>query len=236
MPILHDPLQRLFGRITALAGRRCIVGLVGLPGAGKSTLAAHLVGELNRSLGPDTAVALGMDGFHLPRARLAQFPDPAAALARRGAPWTFDAQSLAERLQQLRATPAQGGATSTGMPIRWPAFEHGVGDPVADAITVAPAVRLVLLEGLYLLHQEHGWNLRGLLDESWFLDVGLEPALARLTIRHMASWGVSLSQAQARVDANDRLNAQFVLATRERADHLIGGEQAGITAGPTDPA
>jgi len=65
------PEIRSFEQATASAralmtsGRRRILGIVGAPGAGKSTLAAALV----RELGPKTAL-VPMDGFHLAQAEL----------------------------------------------------------------------------------------------------------------------------------------------------------------------
>ena len=212
---LESAVQRLRGYL-ANRSQRHVVGLVGLPGAGKSTLAARLVAAINQHHGDGTALALGMDGFHLTRAQLAQCADPAAALARRGAPWTFDPQALAERLRAIRAMPHP--TPTANEEVCWPGFMHGVGDPSPDAIVVPARTRLVLLEGLYLLHRSNGWNLDGLLDSCWYLDVGLDAALERVTRRHMASWGLDRAQAWARVQANDRLNAQIVAATRKRAD------------------
>jgi pantothenate kinase len=223
---LEVALRWLRELLRAHAPRRVIVGLVGLPGAGKSTLAARLVAELENCAGPGMAVALGMDGFHLTRAQLARFPDPALALARRGAPWTFDAAALAERLRTLRAMPPPGDPVTTS--IRWPDFAHDVGDPVPDALVVPSTARLVLIEGLYLLHRGDGWQLDGLLDACAYLDVGLEQALARVAQRHMASWGLDRDQAMARVQANDRLNAQLVAATRHRAHWLLPAHCAGL--------
>lgn len=225
-PALDTPLRRLRAMGTFSEGGRIVVGLVGLPGAGKSTLATRLVQAVNATAGPGAAAALGMDGFHLTRAQLAALPDPALALARRGAPWTFDAPALAERLRALRATA--GAHAPDGAVLRWPAFSHAAGDPVPDAITVPPATRLVVLEGLYLLHRADGWNLDGLLDACWYLDVGLEQALERLVRRHMASWGLDRAQAQARVQANDRFNARIVAATRDRADWHLPARCAGL--------
>ncbi len=187
--------------------RPYVAGLVGTPGSGKSTLAAQVA----RDLGAD-AVALGMDGFHLTRAQLAQMPNPQTAFARRGAPWTFDPAALAQRLQAIRA--AQQVVT-------WPGFDHGVGDPVQDAITVPLGTRLVLVEGLYLLHRGDGWDLGKLLDECAYLDVPLATAMQRLSARHQAAWGFTPAQAQARIDANDGLNAALVEMTQERADWLV---------------
>lgn len=68
------------------------------------------------------------------------------------------------------------------------------------ALTVARHIPLVLIEGLYLLHKDDGWDVGGLLDECWFLDVPLHTALrAPLQARHMAAWGINAEQAQARI-------------------------------------
>ena len=139
-PFLNDPIQRLLARLTPSAPR-ALVALAGLPGSGKSTLAAHLAAEVNAAMGPDAMVALGMDGFHLPKAALRQMPDPEAAFARRGAPWTFDAPALVARPRELK--DAVGRA-----PVGWPGFKHEIGDPIEDAVFVGPETRVVLVEGL----------------------------------------------------------------------------------------
>jgi pantothenate kinase len=215
--ILNDPMSRLLQLMLPLkevdAFKRIIIGVVGLPGSGKSTIAAKLVDAVNERTNSKTAVALSMDGFHLTKAALAQFADPAAALQRRGSPWTFDPAGLANKLKELRNSPAESST--------WPDFQHGVGDPVADAISVSPDTKLIIVEGLYLLHREHGWNLAGLLDECWYLDTSMDVSMERLVNRHMASWGFSREQALDRLAMNDRLNADIVLQSRERADYFV---------------
>ena len=210
---LTDPVQHLLQRLSIPTDppQRIIIALAGLPGSGKSTVATQLANAVNAQAGPGTAVALGMDGFHLTKAQLAQFPDPVAALTRRGSPWTFDPLALGERLQALR-----GGA-----PVSWPGFEHGVGDPVPDAVSVEPSTRLVLIEGLYLLHKGHGWDLADQFDERWFLDVPMDVAMNRLIDRHMLTNGHSREVAEARVAVNDRLNAEIVWPSRASAQWLF---------------
>lgn len=219
--MLQDPLQRLIGLCSNGPTRRRVVGIAGFPGAGKSTLARTLAARANEQLQTDAVRALGIDGFHLTRAQLARFPDPQAALARRGAPWTFDPAALAQRLRRLRDAPVHLAGDDATPSLRWPAYAHGVGDPQPDAIEIPATVHLVLLEGLYLLHEADGWHLAPLLDECWFLELPLERAMMRLRRRHMASWGMDLQQATQRIDANDRLNARTVLATRSRAHWLV---------------
>ncbi|VVT54039.1 uncharacterized protein SAPINGB_P003876 [Magnusiomyces paraingens] len=50
------------------------------------------------------AATVTMDGYHLTRAQLDKFPNPAEAHARRGSPWTFDAQGVVDMARTLRAS------------------------------------------------------------------------------------------------------------------------------------
>ncbi len=203
--------------------QRILIALVGLPGSGKSLLANKLAHEVNLNYGIEVAVALGMDGFHLTKAQLAAFPNPAEAFKRRGSPWTFDAAALSDRLRQLRAV----GEGDAGQPIgvNWPAFEHGVGDPVEDAISISPSVKLVIVEGLYLLHEGDGWNVAQQFHERWYLDVHMKLAMQRLVDRHMRTNGNAREEAERRIAVNDRLNADIVQSTRARAQWLVSSPE-----------
>ena len=198
---------------------RVIVGLAGVPGSGKSTLAAELREEALALLGPGAdagaVVVLGMDGFHLTRAQLAAMPDPEEALRRRGAPWTFDAAGCAARLRDVREAAPDAV-------VRWPSFDHAVKDPVEDDVVVPAAARLVILEGIYVLHPLDGFDaLRPALDEAWFLDTPREEAHARLAARHQAAWGVSAEEAERIIAVNDGLNALVVAKSRALADAVV---------------
>jgi pantothenate kinase len=200
-------LTHLRQRLFEPRERPYIVGLIGTPGSGKSTLAAQVVQALGLP-----AIALGMDGFHLTRAQLAAMPNPEAAFARRGAPWTFDPQALAQALHAVR---------NAQTPVAWPGFAHEVGDPVPAQFQVTAQHKVVLVEGLYLLHREHGWDVHALLDECAYLDTPPKLALQRLCRRHQSAWGISEQQALARIASNDQLNAAFVQASRERASCMV---------------
>jgi pantothenate kinase len=225
VPLLHNPIEHLLQRLPALSSTRLcakssnsryLIALSGLPGSGKSTLAARLAHEVNvRQSG--AMMTLSMDGFHLTKAQLRQMPDPQAALARRGAPWTFDVHALFQRLQLLRDNADQ--ETS------WPDFQHGIGDPVQDAFVVAPSTRLILIEGLYLLRRVDGWeSVSAKFDERWFLDTAFDVAMERLINRHMASWQITRKQAAERISSNDRLNAQIVAQDAQNANwRVLGG-------------
>jgi pantothenate kinase len=213
-PVLAQPLDFL-GTALNTPSTRLLIGLVGVPGAGKTTLAAQWATHLNAAHGAGTAVALGMDGFHLTKAQLAQFTDPVAAFARRGAPWTFDAAGFVAALQTVRQSAGLCVAT-------WPGFEHAIGDPIADATTIPAATRIVIVEGLYLLHDDDGWEqVRDQLDSCWYLDTPLPVAMDRLAQRHMQAWGFTRQQADERIATNDGLNARLVADSAARADFFV---------------
>ena len=137
---------------------RLVIGIVGVPGSGKTTLSASLVAAADAAAGEAGAgVALSMDGFHLTLAELASRRDAAAALVRRGSPWTFAAARLAASIVAVRGGGDGGGS------VAWPSFDHAVGDPVPGAIVVPPLplARVVVIEGLYLLHDADGWGAVG---------------------------------------------------------------------------
>lgn len=225
VPLLQNPLQHLVECLRTLSSTRLavqnsksryLIALSGLPGSGKSTLAARLEHEVNARQ-PGAMMTLSMDGFHLSKAQLRQMPDPQAAFARRGAPWTFDVQALFQRLQLLRDNLDEN--------VSWPDFQHGIGDPVQDAFVVAPSTRLILIEGLYLLRRVDGWeSVSAKFDERWFLDTPFDVAMERLINRHMASWQITREQAAERISSNDRLNAQIVAQDARNANwRVLGG-------------
>ncbi len=182
--------------MSAAASRR-LIGLVGPPGVGKSTLAARLAAA-------DTAAAvLPMDGFHLPQARLREL----GRRERMGAPDTFDVEGFARVLRELRTS-----ATVTA-----PSFDHTIEEPVAGAITITGGIRTVYVEGNYLLLWD---GIAELLDETWYLE--LDPAVRRrrLLDRHVLS-GKSPDAAAAWVDEVDEPNARMVSASAARATRTL---------------
>ncbi len=209
---IDDPVNHLNTLMPHRPGR-VIVGIAGPPGSGKSTLVQQLAQRLNRTHGDNTAVALGMDGFHLSKAQLRQMPDPDLAFARRGAPWTFDAAGFVARLNYLR---------QADVVVHWPDFAHELGDPIEDAITVNSAVQLVLVEGLYLLHDQDGWqDAQPIFDEVWYLNTPFDVSIEPFTLRDVRAWNFSRAQAEQRIAQSDGLNAELVRQSRIRADYLV---------------
>ncbi|MFJ5730627.1 nucleoside/nucleotide kinase family protein [Streptomyces paradoxus] len=209
MPLAFDDLLHRARALTQ-GGRRAILGIAGSPGAGKSTLAEHLVRELNGGGAPWVA-HVPMDGFHLADAELERL----GLRDRKGAPDTFDAAGYAALLRRLRDEP--------GDVVYAPAFERVLEQPVAGAIPVPPTARLVVTEGNYLLLTTGTWpRVRPLLDEVWFCDLPERERVRRLVARH-EQFGKTHEEAVAWVARSDERNAELVAATRGRADLVVPG-------------
>ncbi|MDW5326249.1 nucleoside/nucleotide kinase family protein [Plantactinospora sp. KLBMP9567] len=203
-PFRHT-LDQLVARARVLAstGPRRLLGITGAPAAGKSTLAGLLVTALD-----GIAELVPMDGFHLAEAELHRL----GRHARKGAPDTFDGGGFVALLRRLRA------GTET---VYAPEFRRELEEPVAGAIPVPPSVPLVVVEGNYLLVPDQPWGeVRGLLDEAWFLDLDETERLHRLTERHIA-FGREPLEAAARARGTDQRNAELVAGTVDRADLVV---------------
>ncbi|MGC2999049.1 nucleoside/nucleotide kinase family protein [Streptomyces sp. G35A] len=208
MALTFDDLLRR-ARSLASEGRRAILGIAGSPGAGKSTLAGHLVRELNGTGDPWVA-HVPMDGFHLADAEL----DRLGLRDRKGAPDTFDAAGYAALLRRLREE-------AYGDVVYAPGFERVLEQPIAGAVPVPPAARLVVTEGNYLLLDTGAWaRVRPELDEVWFCALDEEERVRRLVARH-EEFGKSHEEAVAWVLRSDRRNAELVDSTRDRADLVV---------------
>lgn len=196
-------------RALAATGERRLLGITGAPGAGKSTLARHVVGALVRSGGDDAAVLVPMDGFHLANATLQAW----GIRERKGAPDTFDAAGYVQLLRRLREAVEEV--------VHAPDFDREVDASIGSALPVPREVPLVVTEGNYLLHDDGAWaHVAGLLDECWYLDLDEATRLERLTRRHEAH-GMARGAAQAWAGSTDLANAHLVERSRERADLVV---------------
>ncbi|MCP1121777.1 nucleoside/nucleotide kinase family protein, partial [Robbsia andropogonis] len=82
-------------------------------------------------------------------------------------------------------------------------------------------IRVVIVEGNYLLHDRDGWErVRPLLDEVLFLAPDDAVRRQRLVDRHVA-FGKSPQQAEDWVARSDDVNAALVAATAGRADRIV---------------
>ncbi|MEQ5841310.1 nucleoside/nucleotide kinase family protein [Paraburkholderia acidicola] len=196
--------DRFIARLEQLIadGKRRILGLVGAPGAGKSTVAQAILEAFS-----DRAVIVPMDGFHLANVELERL----GRAARKGAEDTFDSAGYVALLGRLRAQ-------RSGEVIYAPTFRREIEEPIAGAIPVMPDTPLVITEGNYLLLDRGHWkDVRPLLDEAWYVDVDPELRRQRLVERHMR-FGRDEVAARNWVQQTDEVNAKLIESTRARAD------------------
>jgi pantothenate kinase len=200
------PRQCIDRALALLAGGgRRLLGLVGAPGAGKSTL-AHV---LQQAL-PDVSQVVPMDGFHLAQAELVRL----GRIDRKGAPDTFDAAGFVALLGRLAGPPGEETVYA-------PEFRRDIEEPVAGAIGVTATTRLVIVEGNYLLLPAEPWvRARRLLDEVWYVEVDEALRCSRLVARHQRH-GRTAAEAQAWVEQTDEPNARRIAATRASADWIV---------------
>ena len=184
---------------------RTLLGLVGAPGAGKSTLAAALLAEF-----ADVAQVVPMDGFHLANVELERL----GRRDRKGAPDTFDSAGYVALLRRLLVQ-------ADDEVVYAPEFRREIEEPIANAIPIHARTQLVITEGNYLLLDDGPWaHVAGLLDEVWYVDIDDEVRLHRLTRRH-EQFGRSAEEAAAWVAGTDEPNARLIEASRARASFVF---------------
>jgi pantothenate kinase len=205
--------------LAATSADRVLIGITGSPGAGKSTLADALVAALNEAEGPGFAVHLPMDGFHLANRTL----DRLGLRDRKGAPETFDGWGFAALLARVKV--------EVDRVVYAPSFERDVDEPVAAEIAVEPTVRIVVVEGNYLLLDIEPWrHVDDLLHESWFVEATEEERVRRLVERH-ASSGRTPEAALAWAHEVDGANAHLIEPMVARADLVVSGATWDVAVG-----
>ncbi len=191
--------------LTRDRNERVIIGLIGKPGAGKSSLSKYLLKHLPK----ETTALVPMDGYHLSNAQLKTL----GRADRKGAPDTFDANGYVELLMRIKA--------NTKDEIYFPIFHREIEESIAAEGVVHPYTTLVLTEGNYLLVESDGWaGVADSLTESWFVDVDNDKRMARLVARHI-KYGKSPEAAHAWANGTDQRNAELIETTRMKADVIF---------------
>ena len=207
----QQALSRLVPHILEMesqAHHRIAIGFAGGPGTGKSTLAAELVTMLNATK-PGSAALVPMDGFHMRHTKL----EAMGQVDYKGAPHTFEGADFVNFLHHLKAASAE---------VSGPGYSRKIEDVVADAFTVGADVRVLVVEGNYLLLTEGPWaGIKPQLDYAVFIDVPREMVRARLMHRHGEEGLFSAERNVAHIERNDLPNYDLVCQSQDRADVIF---------------
>ena len=203
-----DAVNQIDALLASTQGR-IIIGIVGEPGAGKSTFTSQLL----NAFGSDIAALVSMDGFHFSNKILTAL----GRCERKGAPDTFDAKSFTVLLKRIR--------TETHNDIYFPIFHREMEESIAAEGVVKASVRLVITEGNYLLLDVGDWSgVATLLDESWYMFIDDKVRQERLVARHQR-FGKDPETARKWALGSDENNANTVRTTKYRANRFVALER-----------
>ena len=189
----------------AAAANRTIIGIIGKPGGGKSTLSKYLL----KGMDPTLVSVVPMDGFHLSNKVLKEL----GRADRKGAHDTFDVKGFTTLIQRIKSDSAD--------PIYYPVFDRSIEESIAAQGVVYTSTRVVIVEGNYLMHDKDGWQeISPLLDQSWYAFLDEDIRISRLISRHIA-FGKDPESAKAWAKGSDQVNAELIETGVGRCDFLI---------------
>ena len=189
----------------ASASTRTIIGIIGKPGGGKSTLSKYLL----KGMDPTLVSVVPMDGFHLSNKVLKEL----GRSDRKGAQDTFDVKGFKTLIERIKLDSADS--------IYYPIFDRSIEESIAAQGVVYPSTRVVIVEGNYLMHDKDGWQeISPLLDQSWYAFLEEDIRISRLISRHIA-FGKDPESAKAWAKGSDQVNAELIEIGVGRCDFLI---------------
>lgn len=184
---------------------RTMIGIVGKPGAGKSTV----VTEIQKQFSAEEVAIIPMDGYHLSNEELIKL----GRLERKGAPDTFDVEGFISLITRVR--------NEIDKDHTFPIFHREIEASKADEGIVLRNTKVIVIEGNYLFSEEHNWSeVFPLLDQSWFIEIDDEIRMQRLITRHI-KYGKTPQEAEEWSRGSDEENAKFIAKTASRAERII---------------
>jgi pantothenate kinase len=201
-------IELLFKQIQSLLdgqSPRTLIGIVGKPGAGKSTV----VEEIQKRFDANEVSIIPMDGFHLSNEELISL----GRRDRKGAPDTFDVDGFTSLLRGVKLNYQSEH--------KFPIFHREIEASMADEGLVPKESKVIVIEGNYLFSTEHNWEVVfSMLDHTWFIEIDDEVRIERLIARHIR-YGKTPIEAENWSRGSDEANARFIELTAHRAENRI---------------
>jgi len=195
-------------------GRRVMIAIAGAPGSGKSTIAEHVVDQLNREDGISAAL-FPMDGYHYDDAVL----EDMGRRAFKGAIDTFDAHGLRHMLVRLKANEDDVIAV--------PVFDRSIEISRAGGRLIPQSVDIIVCEGNYLLSHQTPWNLlKPIFDLTVFVDVDENDLRRRLQDR-WRGFGLDDAEITRKVEENDLPNGMSIISASAEPDLRVKNPGSG---------
>lgn len=191
---------------------RMVVGMAGPAGAGKSVIAA-IFQEIAKQVSlPFRFESVGIDAFHYTNDFLiANMSGGETLKNHKGRFDTYDVDKLVTSLMRF----------SRGEEVSLPKYSRKIHDPIENTVTIHEQNAVLLVEGLWLLYDQHGWDKVGeLLDFSIFVEADKDKVKQGVVGRHMAG-GRAPEEALEYYEANEEKNFDFIMQTKSKADKII---------------
>ncbi len=191
---------------------RVIIGIAGPTGAGKSVVAVLFKELAEQARLPFAFESVTIDAYHYPNSFLtSHFSEGVALKQVKG---RFDTYNVAALAKDLKAFVLDGN-------VAFPAYSRKLHDPVANSILITEQAALLVVEGLWLLYGQGGWEaVRPLLDFCYFIESDKERTRQAVIKRHMTG-GRTFEDATRHYEAVDGRNSDLTLQTRHKADKVI---------------
>ena len=190
-----------------LAGQspRTLIGIVGKPGAGKSTV----VEEIQKRFDSKDVSIIPMDGFHLSNEELITL----GRRERKGAPDTFDVEGFTSLIRRVKINHQSDH--------KFPIFHREIEASIDNEGIVPKELKVIVIEGNYLFATDHNWDgVFPLLDHTWFIEIDDEVRIERLIARHIR-YGKTPEEAENWSRGSDEANARFIELTAHRARNAL---------------
>ena len=203
--VMELDFEALVGVINSLLAKeyRSILGIVGCPGSGKSSLTQRIVERFACS---SAVCVVGMDGFHLSNKVLRErnLRDV------KGRFDTFDSSGFRRLLSSLKESDVES--------VFFPVFHRDIEESIACEGEVKPEAKVIIAEGLWLCHPD--WKLSSIIDCFVFLDLEDEIRHKRLIKRRM-DLGETEEEARKWACGSDEKNAIMVKRDKEKCQYII---------------
>lgn len=191
---------------------KTVIGFAGPSGAGKS-VTVQILKELAKQIPLSFKIeTMCIDAYSYTNSFLfSNFDNGKPLKDYKGRYDTYDVAKLVSDLQNF----------SKGEKVSIPIYSRKIHDPIENFTTIHDDNVLLLVEGLWLLHEKNNWGeIKDFLDFSFFVSVDKDKS-RELTIKRHSLGGRSIEVSSLYYDTVDSKNFDLIMETKDEADKII---------------